>query len=93
MPVPEETTRSSPLAEQFGHRLIVRDRTGAPGCYPLPVSGQRGLDVGFLQQFRRCVALYRLELTQIPERDDGSPRRGPSYQRRMRSWQHRTEIL
>jgi hypothetical protein len=64
------TTRSSLLVEQLGHRLLMRDRSGTPCRYPLPVSRQRGFDVSFLQKLWRSMPLHRLELPQLPERND-----------------------
>jgi hypothetical protein len=69
-PVPRETTQSSLLAEQVGHRLLVGDCARPAGGHPLPMCRQRCLDLGLLEEVRWGMLLYRLEPPQVRKRDD-----------------------
>lgn len=71
----QATTRSSLAAEQLGHRLLMRDRTGPAGRHPFPVSCHRRFYLSLLQQLSRRVALHCLQSLQgpVPGRPDLPP--------------------
>jgi len=59
---PPETTGSSLVAaEQLGHDVFVRSRSGTPCGDPLVVRREGGLDLRLLQGLRRGVPFYRTE--------------------------------
>ncbi len=58
-------------AEQLGHDVFVRSRSGTSCGDPLVVCRKVGLDLRLFQGLRRGVPFYRTEPPQLYERDDG----------------------
>jgi hypothetical protein len=69
---PRATNGSSlVVAEQLGHCVLVGPCAGTPNGDPFVMRRQGGLDLRFLQRFRRGVPLYRPEPPQLGEWDNG----------------------